>query len=231
MLKGDSIDQLAQLFDGLGYHLSYAREHPFWSDPEVDIGNAIASRCPIMDKEQLPLAAMDNRENRVALFCTIDAPVGTLEFACTHLNWPFYHGAIREQQVLQVCSRLMERSQGNGFPPILVGDFNAEPHSSEIRYVTGLHALQGQSMYCRDTFNEMGGDDEGFSWSNDNPYARLVIEPNRRIDYIFMGAVQPNGVGITESCQLVCDQPDGDIWPSDHFGVYAKCRDKPLSQK
>jgi endonuclease/exonuclease/phosphatase family metal-dependent hydrolase len=34
----------------------------------------------------------------------------------------------------------------NGFPPIILGDFNAEPGSDEIRYMTGLHSLQGRSV-------------------------------------------------------------------------------------
>ncbi|MCZ6784867.1 MAG: endonuclease, partial [Proteobacteria bacterium] len=52
-------------------------------------------------------------------------------------------------------------------------------------------------------------------------------EPDRRIDYIFIGPPGTGGVGMIQSCRVVCDSPRGDIWPSDHFGVYTELQTEP----
>ena len=55
VLKGESIDQLGTLLQGLGYHTIYARAQDFWKHPGTGFGNAIASRFPILDSEELRL--------------------------------------------------------------------------------------------------------------------------------------------------------------------------------
>jgi endonuclease/exonuclease/phosphatase family metal-dependent hydrolase len=47
-----------------------------------------------------------------------------------------------------------------------------------------------------------------------NPFAAAVQEPDRRIDSIFAG-------GWVVSADVVCNEPRGGGWPSDHFGVAA----------
>ena len=111
--------------------------------------------------------------------------------------------------------------------PIIAGDFNAEPDSTEIRYVKGLHALDGRSVHFHDAW-AIAGDGAGITWSSRNPYARQALEPDRRIDYVFAGRPLANGIGLIESCRVVCDMPEDGIWPSDHFGVYAELRSEPL---
>jgi hypothetical protein len=74
-----------------------------------------------------------------------------------------------------------------------------------------------------------GEDGAGHTWDNANAYAALDLEPNRRIDYIFVGFPARTGVGRLTSCRLVCnDQKDG-IWPTDHFGVYAELCTEPIA--
>ena len=72
-----------------------------------------------------------------ALRATLDSPLGPLSFTCTHLHWKFRHGEVRERQVQAVCDLVLRRRLRGGFPSILVGDFNAEPESAEIRFVIG----------------------------------------------------------------------------------------------
>ncbi|HKE12072.1 MAG TPA: endonuclease/exonuclease/phosphatase family protein, partial [Myxococcota bacterium] len=143
----------------------------------------------------------------------------------------FQHGEIRERQVFALADLVLRRLPKGGFPPILVGDFNAEPDSSEIRFLTGLGTLRARSVYFHDSWRVAGarrGDPEaGFTWSNRNPYARANLEPDRRIDYIFTGFPMRDGVGLLESCRVVCDEPQDGVWPSDHFGVYAELRTTP----
>jgi endonuclease/exonuclease/phosphatase family metal-dependent hydrolase len=104
---------------------------------------------------------------------------------------------------------------------VVAGDFNAEPDSSAIRYLTGLHALDGRSTFWQDAWRLTGGGGAGLTWSNANPHAVLDQEPDRRIDYIFSGFHGPMGGGRPLECHVVGDQPVDGVWPSDHFGVFA----------
>ena len=194
----------------------------------ADFGNAVASRWPIAKSEVQQLPDFGNSETRAALSVTLDAPFGALGFTCSHLNWKFCDGAAREQQVAALCDFALERRPESGFPPILVGDFNAEPESAEIRYVTGLQSHAGRSIAMLDAWYMAGDEGPGFTWSNRNPYAAAVLEPNRRIDYIFTGWPVRNGVGQLLNCRVVCDEERDGVWPSDHFGLYAELRTEPI---
>jgi endonuclease/exonuclease/phosphatase family metal-dependent hydrolase len=225
VLVGEGRHQAEELLEGRGYAIDFESAIPFWEDPSLEFGNAVASRWPIAEREGIELPGGDTGERRVALSVTIDAPVGPLSFTVTHLHWRPYHGFVREQQVVALCDLALRRRPRGGFPPILAGDFNAEPDSTEIRYVTGLQSLGGRSVYLRDAFAERG-EGNGHTWSNRNAFARLDLEPDRRIDYVFVGPPRrPDGLGLIESCTVVCDEGEGEVWPSDHLGVYAELRD------
>ena len=231
-LRGEGFDQAAALVEGRGYAVDYVCASRIVRDghefPDGDFGNAVASRWPIADREELRLPGADDAETRAALSVTVDAPFGPVGFTCTHLHWKFRHGAIRERQAVAVCDLALRRRPAGGFPPLLVGDFNAEPESSEIRYVTGLQSIAGRSVALLDAWRTVGGGGSGITWSNDNCYARSALEPDRRIDYIFAGFPTQTGVGRIESCRVVCDDEREGVWPSDHFGVYAELRTEPL---
>jgi endonuclease/exonuclease/phosphatase family metal-dependent hydrolase len=236
-LRGPGFDQVAELTDGLGYYLDYVCASRFWRAParEADrrpaneFGNAIASRWPIASRETLALPDASDGETRAALSVTLDSPHGLLGFTCTHLHWKFRHGAVREQQVAAVCDLALRRRPRGGFPPILAGDFNAEPDSAEIRFVSGLQSLGGRSVAFLDAWRTAGDGGPGITWSNANPYARIALEPDRRIDYVFAGfPLRGSGIGRIERCRVVCDREEQGVWPSDHFGVLAQLRTEPL---
>jgi endonuclease/exonuclease/phosphatase family metal-dependent hydrolase len=232
VLCGAGRDLAADLLGDAGYHLAFAPAMRFWNDQRLEFGNSVASRWPILDREALPLPHGEDGERRSALCVIVEAPVGPVCFTCTHLNWRFQHGEIRERQVVAVADLVLRRRPKEGFPPILVGDFNAEPDSSEIRFLTGLGTLGGRSVYFHDSWRVAGARraelEAGFTWSNRNPYARANLEPDRRIDYIFTGFPKRDGVGLLETCRVVCDGPRDGVWPSDHFGLYAELRTTPL---
>ena len=231
-LRADGRDQVAELLEGRGYHLAYAPATPFWREGSPfshgEFGNAVASRFPVLESEAVRLPDSGDGEKRSALSVTADSPLGPLSFTCTHLNWKFRHGEVRERQVQTVCDLVLRRRLRGGFPSILVGDFNAEPESAEIRYVTGLQSLGGRSVAFLDAWRTVGTGD-GITWSNQNPYARANLEPDRRIDYIFTGFPMRSGAGQLLDCRVVCNDEKNEIWPSDHFGVYAELRSEPLA--
>ncbi len=226
-------DQLGELLADRGYHRDYVAASPFWKpdreDEKGEVGNAVASRWPIRDREELRLPGTGDFETRAALSVEVDAPFGPLSFTVTHLSWRLDHGWIRERQVRAISELVLRRAPERGYPPLLVGDFNAEPEATEIRYLTGLHALEGQSVCFLDAWARAGDGSPGFTWSNTNTWARREREPDRRIDYIFTGLPQRDGRGQLLSCRVVCDDEVDGVWPSDHFGVYAELRSEVLA--
>jgi endonuclease/exonuclease/phosphatase family metal-dependent hydrolase len=226
-------DQVPELLEGLHYHVDHVAASPFWKTGREDVvgmvGNAVASRWPIAAREELALPDSGDGEKRAALSVTLDSPHGPLGFTVTHLNWRLDHGWIRERQVQALCELALRRRPQRGFPPILVGDFNAEPGSDEIRYVTGRASREGRSVCFLDAWERAGAGGDGITWSNRNPYARTECEPERRIDYVFVGLPrQREGRGEVLDCRVVCHEPRGGVWPSDHFGVYAELRTQPI---
>jgi endonuclease/exonuclease/phosphatase family metal-dependent hydrolase len=230
VLRGERLDQLSELLGDRGYHLDFVKAVDFWNDRSLGFGNAVASRWPIGDREVLRLPDVGDWEKRAAISVTVDAPVGPISFTTTHLHWKLHPGSIRERQIVEVCDLVLRRRPKGGFPPILVGDFNAEPDSTEIRYVTGLQSIAGRSICLYDAWRYVRGGGNGITFSRENDYARPNLEPDRRIDYIFVGLPQRDGVGEIESCRVVCDRAKGGIWPSDHFGVYAQLRTDPVPE-
>lgn len=195
-----------------------------------EFGNAIASRWPIVGRDASPLPDRGDHETRAVLHCDVEAPFGTLAFSCTHLHWRLHHGAVRCRQVAEIARQIVARRPKGGFPPVLVGDMNAEPDSDEIRFLTGGHAIDGKSVYFHDAWRVAGAGGDGTTWSNRNPYARTAFEPERRIDYVFSGYPTARGLGHVERCRVVCDDAQDGVWPSDHFGVYAELRSEPLEE-
>lgn len=228
-LRGPGLDQVAALLEHRLPHRGYVRAATLRrAGGDLEFGNAIASRWPIVDRAEARLPDRGDHETRAVLHTTIDAPFGHVAFSCTHLHWRLHHGEVRCRQVAELARQVIERRPKGGFPPVVVGDFNAEPDSDEIRFLTGLHPIDGRSVLFYDAWRFAGDGGPGITWSNRNPYARTALEPNRRIDYVFAGYPPASGLGHVEQCRVVCDDEQGGVWPSDHFGVYAELRSEPL---
>jgi endonuclease/exonuclease/phosphatase family metal-dependent hydrolase len=112
----------------------------------------------------------------------------------------------------------------------LLGDFNAEPMSDEIRFLSGYHSLRGQSVHFADCFACVG-EGAGHTFSRANPFAETNKEPNRRIDYIFVRGPDRQLRGEPLSCRVVLDENEGGICPSDHYGVLAEIQAAPRPRK
>jgi len=182
-------------------------------------GNGILSRWPIDGSLVTPLPALDqDDEGRVLLH----ARTHDLDVYCVHLNWQYHHGFIREAQVLRVVEEVEAGADpASPLPPILGGDFNADPDSNEIRFLCGLASLEGRSTYFQDAWRVAGGAGPGYTWDNRNAFAALEREPDGRIDYIFVGWRRDDGSGRVESARVVCDRSLTGSLASDHFGVVA----------
>ena len=229
VLVGEGFDQAREIVGEGRYHVDYLRASDFWLDREYTFGNAVASRWPIVARQELALPDRGDGETRSALTVEIEAPVGLISFTCTHLHWRFHHGATREAQVVALCDQVLGSRRRGGFPPIIAGDFNAEPDSDEIRFMTGGHSIDGRSVYFHDAWRIAGERGQGATWSNRNPHTRASLEPDRRIDYIFTGYALQGGVGLLKRCRVVCDDEKNGVWPSDHFGVFAELQTQEIA--
>lgn len=218
----------AELAEGLGFR------HTFGARVEhegVGFGNAILSRWPITNEQALPLPAPpDADELRTCVRADIDGPRGALQVFCTHLNWRFDQSHVRQDQVRTICEFIAASRRGGGqpFPPVLCGDLNAVPDSDEVRMLTGRSATPEPKLVFHDAWEVAGrpsaSSDSGATWTNDNPYACLDLEPDRRIDYVLVGWPKAGGAGHVTSCTVEGGEPVDGVVASDHLAVLAELR-------
>lgn len=230
VVRRDGFDQAGDLLGGLGYHVVYAPAFRWteagdvaWDAAGDAFGNLVASRWPIVASERRALPGEDQGERRCALAAHVAAPFARIPFVCTHLAWRLDHGGLRERQVRAVDDLARAWARDADFPPIIVGDLNADPDATEIRHLSGLASLDGRSTYYQDAWRVRGAG-PGHTWDNRNPHAAMMFEPDRRLDYILVGLADIHGRGWIERVALACHQPVDGLFASDHFAVVADIR-------
>ena len=222
---GDASDQASVIAEGLGYFIAYGAAGAYGSG--LTLGNAWLSRFPILEYEVFSLPGAESGERRSLLYALVDAPCGRVPTFVTHLNWKLHHGRFRVPQVRFIVEKIFELAPVSDalFPPILVGDFNADPDSDEMRFLRGLASIDGRSAYFADAWVYAG---EGAGHTDDprNRFAALFHEPPRRIDYVLVRGPDRHFRGEPLAARLCFATPepgpDGLLWPSDHFGVVAE---------
>ena len=219
---GDDTTNFAEnVADRLGY------QHVFASSMDMKgfkFGNALLSRWPIVgDDSTMLFGEEETGEGRLALFAEVNGPRGRIPVFSTHLNWKFEQSNIRQRQVTDLA-RFVDQKRPWTYPPIVCGDFNSEPGSDEIRMLTGLTNCPVEGLVFHDAWAVAGGNGSGLTWDNHNPYVVVEFEPDRRLDYIFVGWPGPGGAGHIVDCRLAGDKPVDGVWPSDHYAVVAELR-------
>ncbi len=94
-------------------------------------------------------------EGRLGLYANIAGPRGSVPIISTHLNWRFEQSHVRQRQVLDLA-KFINSKRPWSFPPILCGDFNAEPDSDEIRMLKGLTTCPVEGLVFHDAWNVAG---------------------------------------------------------------------------
>ena len=218
VLRYGDLDQAALVSEGLGYHIAWgiaSENHGF------PVGNAILSKWPIARSEVIALPNGGSDESRSLVFAELTSPYGKIPFFTTHLNWKFHHGHVRVLQVKAIAEHVARLAPIEGFPPILVGDFNAEPDADEMRYLRGLTGLGGPCVYFADAFGVAGDGSPGITFAKRNDFAGPLREPDRRIDYIYVRGPDDVQRGEPQDAKVCFDEPHKGVFPSDHFGVVA----------
>jgi endonuclease/exonuclease/phosphatase family metal-dependent hydrolase len=223
--KGDS--QIEALTPGDGWHSAFgpARER----DDGSFYGNAVLSRFPVRQALTFELPCLGVDEPRSVLAAALDTPAGVLPVLTTHFSWRYDHGFVREQQALELA-RIVDAVMAeldDPLPAVVMGDLNAQPEASEIRFLRGLQALEGTSTFLSDCFANCGEGD-GYTFDERrNPFAALWHEQPRRIDYVLIKGPSPSGAGKPLSARVVLDEVRDGVAASDHFGVLASMRMTP----
>lgn len=213
-------NQAAELAAGLGWSWAYDAHLDL---DRVRFGNAVLSRWPITGSEgrNLPAPPAVDERRRV-MRADVDGPRGPIQVFCTHLNWRFDQSAVRQDQVRAVCAFVRD-SPSRSFPAVVCGDLNAAPDSDEIRMLTGRAAVPEPGLVFHDAW-DAAGRGPGITWSNANPWARLDLEPDRRIDYVLAGWPKRGGRGHVVRAEVLGTDPVDGVVPSDHYAVLAELR-------
>jgi endonuclease/exonuclease/phosphatase family metal-dependent hydrolase len=219
--------QADELAAGLGWHVHYG---PAWAiGGGLTMGNALLSPWPFARTDVLPLPAPPDLDSRSVAHAVLDAPCGQVPVFCTHLTFQLHRSDARCAQVRALADHVtaLFPPDRDPFPPILLGDFNADPDADEMRFLRGLTPLGGRSVYFADAWAATRPGEPGWTYDRKNPCAFRSREPSRRIDYIYMRGPDRALRGEPLAARLVLDEPDGGTWPTDHFGVFAEIQAAP----
>lgn len=216
--------QAQRLGDALGLNAVFDEAS---STDGIGFGNAILSRWPVIGHDAVDLPNSPTEASgggRRAMLAEIEGPRGRFDVICTHLCWRLHESRWRQEQIAALCS-FVDGHANSGFPPIVCGDFNAIPSSDEIRMMTGETAVAVDGLFFHDAWAAAGDGGPGFTWNNTNAFSSRTLEPNRRIDYIFVGDPhRADGAGHVTECRVVGDTAVDGIHGSDHFGLLAEIR-------
>jgi endonuclease/exonuclease/phosphatase family metal-dependent hydrolase len=218
----ETSSQVRVLADALGYHHAYGTGFAGFDET---FGNAILSRWPLGSTETRRLASVEGLDElRVVLRAEVDGPRGAFDVYSTHTNWRLDQSHVRQLQVKTICEFVKERQDDLALPAIVCGDFNADPDSDEIHMLTGKAAVPVPKLVFIDAWVAAGDGGPGYTWSNLNPFAAEGLEPDRRLDYVFVGYPRPGGAGQVVAAKVEGVEPVGGINPSDHYAMLAELR-------
>lgn len=206
-----------------------------WPGSTLAFGSAVLSRWPI---DQVTYHALPVDESDADDPFVTDVPWELLHvrtagldlFSC-HLASAPRDGLHRRRQVVAIDAAITAATTGGratpgkrreGMPPILCGDFNAEPDSDEVRFLAGLTPLDGRTTFYQDAWRVAGDGSPGHTqdWRT-NPTAAALNVHRKRIDYVWVGdPFQRQGsAGRVLSARLAFHEARTGVLASDHAGL------------
>lgn len=217
---GVRVSQARELIEGTEYRHVFGCAQMIGG---LEFGNAVLSKHPIVAHEVFRLPGEETGETRCVVYARVALPWGEVPVFVTHLNWKLHHGSVRIRQLKRIVALIHELAPiDQTYPPVLMGDLNAEPESDEIRWLRGYATLDGESVFFADAWAYGGDGGPGYTFDRRNPYAARSHEPPRRIDYIFVRGPDRHFNGEPLLTKVVFDAPEQGVWASDHFGLYSE---------
>lgn len=141
-------------------------------------GATVATRWPVRAVHEVDLHLTDRTWDYScgAVIAPVDAPVGRLVVGSHGNSWAWWAERERELQAVAVVRRIEELVAEAPAHVVLGGDFNAEPHTSSMRFFTGRTSLEGISTAYGDAWEAIRGDEPGHTLDPRNPL-REIDEP------------------------------------------------------
>lgn len=192
-------------------------------DTTVDVGIAVLSRHPFLETAERRLPAGDfPDEGKTALHALIDVPGGPLPFFTAHLNSGLDESAVRCAQVGELAAFVVERATC-AYPPVVTGDFNAEPDFDEIRSICGYKtAPAAPGLVLLDAWRFADPALPQGTWDiAHRDSVGFGLRPSC-VDYILVGPPGPGGRGWIRGSRRAADTPVDGVWASDHAAVVAE---------
>ncbi|MDZ3832187.1 MAG: endonuclease/exonuclease/phosphatase family protein [Sphingopyxis sp.] len=193
----DAAKGLPNQADTIATSLGYPTVHFVAPEPEgapKRYGNAILTRLPVIEVARRKLEPLD--DYRTAIRVRVQSTAGPVDIVATHLAWQPEAGAVRARQVADLLGWL----PGDGVPTLLMGDFNAPLDDPGLADLSPRFASALPPGAATTTLNPAQG------------------HAPRVIDHIF---VEPGAFAVRDA-RIIGDQPVGEDYPSDHFGVVAQ---------
>lgn len=224
--------QAHEIARALGWNVHHV---PAWDiGGGLTFGNAILSPHALSDCASLPLPSPPGLDTRTVAFAHVECAHGPMPLFVTHLTFQHHHSDARCEQVRALTDHVARLAPIDAPPPVLVGDFNADPDSDEMRFLRGLTTLDGRRTHFQDAWlrlhREPGPTDgpaQGITWSSENRFTRPLrsLDIDRRIDYVYVTSRKKDGRGTIHDARVVLTDREGDgedaICASDHYGVLA----------
>jgi endonuclease/exonuclease/phosphatase family metal-dependent hydrolase len=210
---------------GAGWHLApHSRR-----GPDGD-GATLASRWPLgkiheIDGLLTPRAAEFPWGGTLAVEVLAPEPLGPVLFV--HHKPVYQLGYERERELHAVAAaRLVEElAPDHSRHVVLLGDFDARPDASSMRFWTGRQSLDGTSVCFHDAWESVHGDEPGHTFTPENPRVQdggMFLVRGRRIDYVLVRGGDHGPTLRVESCERALVEPVDGVQASDHYGVLAE---------
>jgi endonuclease/exonuclease/phosphatase family metal-dependent hydrolase len=195
------LDQGAQLAGDLeGFSHRVFRPAAQKPDGSED-GLGILSKLRLGDVTQLPLSFVPDSQDpseRTVIRTTVGTEVGDIGIINAHLSWvPAQH----ERNVQELLAFI----EDNPGPQVLLGDFNAAPDAP------GMRQLKERGLV--DAWAHLRPQEPGPTFESHRP--------ERRLDYVW---VTRDLVNRLEDVERVCQEGEGGVRASDHYGVAVTMR-------
>ena len=219
----DGYDMARELL-GDGYEVVHQREGLVGDGRHH--GSSVASRWPVLAATEVDLHLTPRTADYSAgtVLARVDSPVGPLVVGSHGNSWAWWAERERELQAVAVVRAVEELLADRPAHVVLGGDFNAEPHTSSMRFLTGRTSLDGVSTAYRDVWESVHGDAHGYTFDPRNPLTAIDepgLDRGRRIDYLLVGCGDHGPTLRILDAGLAVHQPVDGVQPSDHYGVFA----------
>lgn len=199
-------DQAQLIAARTGYYYYFEPTNGF--DFAFQEGPGLLSRWPILSANLtvLPDAEYGGLAARSIVTAEIDSPYGTLTVYSTHLSGS--NETTNMNQSVAVLEEIL--AHPSPLPGFVGGDFNMSPDENGSLFLSGTQTYAGLTSPLVDAWLAVNPNDPGLTEPSSSP--------SERIDYVYVvpGSDTP---GVVNDCILVLDQPDGDLYASDHIGV------------